>query len=77
MENTRDLIVKRNKKTMEIDTHTFNKMLFIYNAVQSGWEVKTHSNKYIFTKKHEGRKEVYRKDYLENFVASNFEISER
>jgi len=54
-----------------IDFITLKKMKFIYNAIESGWSVKLVNNKYIFTKKHEGKKEVYLDDYLNNFIKSN------
>ena len=48
-------------------------MAFIYNAVQSGWCVRLNKNAYVFTKKHEGKKEIYLDNYLKNFVESNMD----
>jgi hypothetical protein len=49
------------------------KMIFIFNAIERGWTVKKAEDSYVFTKKHERRREVFREDYLENFIVTNFE----
>lgn len=49
------------------------KMVFIFNAIERGWTVKKTEDSYVFTKKHEKRREVFREDYLENFIVTNFE----
>ena len=51
------------------------KMVFIMNALDKGWTVKKLEDSYIFTKKHEGKREVFRENYLERFVQSNFDMS--
>ena len=56
------------------DMQTIRKMAFIYNALNDGWTVNRRNNDYIFTKKHEGRKEVYSDDYLKEFIARNMNI---
>jgi hypothetical protein len=48
------------------------KMLFIMNAIDQGWSVKKSNDSYIFTKKHENRKQIFQDNYLENFLISNF-----
>jgi len=58
---------------IQMNKKTFQKMLFIMNALQDGWSVKKSSDTYIFTKKHENRREIFREDYLENFIHSNLE----
>lgn len=52
----------------------FQKMRFIYNALESGWDVKKRKNVYIFSKKHEGKQEVFEEAFLQEFIKSNFEI---
>ena len=47
------------------------KMMFIYNAVEAGWTVKKVADKYIFTQKHGGNREVYLENYLRNFLENN------
>ena len=56
------------------DNITLQKMKFIYNAIDDGWSVKKEENKYIFTKKHEGKKEVYLETYLRKFIESNLKL---
>ena len=50
----------------------FQKMLFLTNAIEKGWTVKKSNDSFIFTKKHENKREVFQEDYLETFVSSNF-----
>lgn len=54
-----------------IDLKTMQKMIFINNALEKGWQVKKRDGKYIFQKHHEGKKEIFMEDYLEKFIASN------
>lgn len=49
------------------------KLTFLFNALEKGWTVKKSGDSYIFTKKHEGKREIFRENYLENFIYSNFE----
>ena len=56
------------------DTVTLQKMSFIYNAIQTGWAVKREDDKYIFSKKHEGKKDVYSENYLKSFVKNNLDF---
>tara|TARA_B100001758_G_C18125310_1_gene460939 strand:+ start:135 stop:356 length:222 start_codon:yes stop_codon:yes gene_type:complete len=59
----------------EIDCIKLHKMMFIYNAVQTGWEVKMNKGAYIFRKKHEGKQEIYSESYLQSFINSNMDIN--
>jgi len=56
---------------VEMSQKTFQKIIFITNAIEQGWSVKKIQKSYIFTKKHENKKEVFQEDYLEKFVESN------
>jgi hypothetical protein len=58
-----------------IDTIKLHKMAFLYNALENGWCVKKKENLYVFTKNHEGKKEVYLDNYLKRFITSNFDIN--
>ena len=51
------------------------KMIFIYNALEKGWTIKKKNNTYVFTKNHEGKKEVMLEDYLKRFMIENLDIS--
>ena len=61
--------------TLEIDYIKLQKMAFVYNALQSGWTVNKKDNTYVFTKKHEGKKEIYLDTYLKSFVEKNMDIN--
>ena len=56
-------------KDLNIRLH---KMKFVYNALENGWTVKKSKDKYIFTKKHEGKKEILSNEYLLRFMKDNF-----
>jgi hypothetical protein len=64
-----------NFQNKHIDTIMLHKMAFLYNALENGWCIKKKNNAYIFTKNHEGKKEVYLDNYLKRFMKENFEIS--
>lgn len=54
-----------------MDYKSLQKMIFIHNALLDGWTITMKTDKYIFTKKHEGRKEVLSDDYLKTFIERN------
>jgi hypothetical protein len=56
---------------LNIDLIQLQKMTFVYNALDAGWSVKKIDNQYIFSKKHEGKREVYLDTYLQKFIESN------
>jgi hypothetical protein len=47
-------------------------MTFLCNAIEHGWAIKKSQDSYIFTKKHENRREIFQENYLETFLVSNF-----
>jgi hypothetical protein len=49
-------------------------MMFIYNALENGWMVRKKNDAYIFSKKHENKREVFDINYLEQFLDSVIEI---
>lgn len=55
-------------KNIQMDRKKFQKMLFITNALEDGWTVKKSQDSYIFTKKHENKREIFQENYLENFI---------
>lgn len=65
------------KQGISIDVITFQKMNFIMNAIETGWSVKKNDDNYIFTKKHEGKREVFMSDYLEKFIDKNMKLDEK
>lgn len=68
-----EINLNMNKET-EIDFIKLQKMRFIYNAIDSGWNVKKIDNKYYFCKKHEGKKEIYLETYLQKFIENNMKL---
>jgi hypothetical protein len=64
-----------NNKQIEIDKIKFQKMVFLYNALENGWSIKKRNNSYIFTKNHEGKKEVFEESYLSMFMKDNTDIN--
>jgi hypothetical protein len=51
--------------------NTLQKCMFIMNAIENGWSVKKRRGSYIFSKKHEGKKEFLRDGYLAKFLDEN------
>ena len=60
---------------LEIDKNTFQKMSFIYNALETGWTIKKRKDSYIFTKNHEHKKEIFNDAYLSIFMKENLNIN--
>jgi len=67
-------IILENGNKISIENIKFQKMLFIFNAVNNGWSVKKENNLYIFKKGHEGKKEYFKEDFLSSFMGKNFNI---
>jgi len=59
----------------KIDAIKFQKMLLLYNSIEQGWSVKKHNESYIFSKKHEGKKEVLEDTYLLKFMKTNLDFN--
>jgi hypothetical protein len=59
-----------------LDKPKFQKMIFIMNALEKGWSIKKNGDSYIFTKKHENRREIFMESYLEKFMISNMNLEE-
>ena len=58
----------------KIDNVIFQKMLLMYNALEDGWSIKKRENSYVFSKNHEGKKEILEDAYLLKFMKTNFDI---
>lgn len=52
----------------------YQRMKFVLNAIDTGWTVKKVDENYIFSKKHEGKREVFMADYLEKFIDRNMKL---
>ena len=63
-------------KGIKIDDITLKKMTLFYNALEEGWTIKKiKGDKYMFTKNHEGKKEVFLNTYITNFLKSNIDMN--
>lgn len=62
---------------MELDKTTLNKMIFIFNAINSGWIVRKINEKtYEFKKSKDAiGKELELDTFLKDFVTENLDIS--
>ena len=58
-------------QNIKIEKHIFQKMIFLTNALEEGWSIRKSNDSYIFTKKHENKREIFQEDYLENFLLTN------
>ena len=59
----------------EIDSITMKKMAFFYNALQDGWSIKKiKGDKYVFTKNHEGRKEIFDSSFLTELITTHMDL---
>ena len=63
------------KIDLNIDKIKFQKMVFLYNALDNGWSIKKRKDSYIFTKNHEGKKEIFDESYLAVFMKENANIN--
>ena len=59
-------------ETVKLEKPVIRKLLFLSNALDQGWSIKKEKESYVFTKKHENKREVFKENYLENFLISNF-----
>lgn len=62
-------------QSLEIDKVKFKKMVFLFNALDNGWSIKKRKDSYIFTKNHEGKKEIFDETYLSIFMKDNADIN--
>ena len=62
-------------KQIEIEQTKFQKMVFLYNALDNGRSIKKRNNSYIFSKNHEGKKEIFESSYLSIFMKDNSNIN--
>ena len=60
---------------IKIENIKFQKMLFLFNAINDGWSIKKRKDSYIFTKNHEGKKEIFDEGYLSIFMKDNLNIN--
>ena len=64
-----------NANDVKINMVQLQKMAFLFNAVENGWTINKKKNLYIFSKNHEGKKEVYLDSYLARFMKGNLDLN--
>lgn len=52
-----------------------SKMVFIFNAIEDGWNVKKTKNSYIFSKHKSKEKQVLTEDFLNQFITKYFNLN--
>jgi len=60
---------------LKIDAIKFQKMLILFNKVEDGWNAKKRGDAYVFTKAHEGKKEVLEDAYLLKFMKTSLDLN--
>lgn len=64
------------EKNLELDVIKLQKMAFIFNAIEKGWNVSKKNDLYVFKKNHEGKKEVFLDKYLKRFMCENMNFDD-
>jgi hypothetical protein len=62
-------------ESLKISKKEFEKMNFIMNTIEDGWSVRKINDEYIFKRKHDGKREVFRKEYLDEFIYKNMKLN--
>jgi hypothetical protein len=74
--NREKITFVKNRMEITIQKAQFQKMMFLMNAIENGWTVKKRGDAYIFSKKHEGRRQIFQKEYLETFIRKNLDCED-
>ena len=64
-----------NTNNLKVSMVQLQKMAFLFNAVENGWTINKKKNLYIFSKNHEGKKEVHLDSYLARFMKANLDLN--
>ena len=64
-----------NSSDLNINIVQLQKMAFLYNALENAWTIKKNKDCYVFSKNHEGKKEVYLDSYLKRFMETNLDFN--
>jgi len=70
-----DTLKDLENEDLKMDAIKFQKMLLLYNSIEQGWSVKKRGETYVFSKNHEGKKEVLEDTYLLKFMNSNLDLN--
>jgi hypothetical protein len=75
MDITINLDSLKDLENLKVDVIKFQKMLLLFNSIEQGWSVKKRDDSYVFTKSHEGKKEVLEDSYLKKFMKTNLDLN--
>jgi len=75
MDITINLDSLKDLENLKVDVIKFQKMLLLFNSIEQGWSVKKRDDSYVFTKSHEGKKEVLEEAYLKKFMKTNLDLN--
>jgi hypothetical protein len=70
-----DTLKDLENENVKVDVIKFQKMLLLFNSIEQGWSVKKRNDAYVFTKNHEGKKEVLEDAYLLKFMKTNLDLN--
>jgi hypothetical protein len=70
-----DTLKDLENENVKVDVIKFQKMLLLYNSIEQGWSIKKRNDAYVFTKNHEGKKEVLEDSYLMKFMKTNLDFN--
>jgi len=70
-----DTLKDLENENIKVDVIKFQKMLLLFNSIEQGWSVKKRNDSYVFTKNHEGKKEVLEDSYLMKFMKTNLDFN--
>jgi hypothetical protein len=70
-----DSLKDLDEKNFKVDSIKFQKMLLLFNSIEQGWSVKKRGDSYVFSKNHEGKKEVLEDTYLLKFMKTNLDLN--
>ena len=70
-----DTLKDLDNENIKVDVIKFQKMLLLFNSIEQGWSVKKRNDSYVFTKNHEGKKEVLEESYLMKFMKTNLDLN--
>ena len=69
-----DLLKDLDNENYKMDAIKFQKMMLLFNSIEQGWSVKKKGCSYVFSKNHEGKKEVVEDSYLLKFLKTNLDF---
>jgi len=70
-----DTLKDLESENYKVDIIKFQKMLLLYNSIEQGRSVKKRGDSYVFSKNHEGKKEILEDSYLLKFMNTNLDLN--